>query len=533
METPSTSAHTSRAAAICVFCLQVGCDRNILTEYLDSGQSEVYADMLRDTFNIEITKENTGTAEVPHICSECVAALRAARSFKRRVLASQRNFSQYWRLAEKKCIKITDPDYATAVAVAPEPPPVKTEVPDDDQYHFQDVEIIEPDDDDDEYLANIKQELASSRAPLTRSPPRAPRGRKRRRDACWTKTVLLGSGDDGLNSKTTDWMKIAERRGNGPLLRANTLTLLANSTVCVFQWNKSRYRCFCCKEPFSNMTSLREHTQAAHTLKTIEKKIILQQNRLVKVEVSSLQCKICSKPLTDLNMLKRHLVESHEVEFGLSKEDLLVPFKLETEDLQCQLCSEKFTLFRLLNIHMNKHYQKQVCHICGAGFSNLVFLNLHKTRSHKPLKCNECNLEFGSRSEKKDHDVHVHNVKLERKLRFPCPFCQERFFQENFKVQHLVEKHGMARPEHKCPVCLKVYITKSLCNNHVKNVHMKEKNRECDVCHMRFYTKSDVARHRVTHTGEKNFSCNLCNNLFASKDSLRRHLKRTHIMNSN
>lgn len=330
----------------------------------------------------------------------------------------------------------------------------------------------------------------------------------------------------GKFDRKEDWSKIAERRGNGPILRENSLKLLANSTMCVFQWNKSRYRCFCCKEPFSDMNMLKQHTNNTHTLENIKKKIILQQNRLVKVEVSSLFCKICNHPSRNLGDLRDHLT-THDITFEL-KEDLLVPFKIET-DLRCQICSENFTVFRLLNIHMNKHYQKQVCHICGAAFSNLVFLNLHKTRSHRPLRCKECDEQFNNKIEKKHHEIHVHNIKYERKLRFPCPYCSDRFFQENFRVIHLVEKHGLPKPDHKCLICDKSFVTKSLCNNHMKNVHMKEKNHECDVCHNLFYTKSDVARHRVTHTGEKRFSCTLCSNLFATKDSLRRHMKRTHV----
>lgn len=275
------------------------------------------------------------------------------------------------------------------------------------------------------------------------------------------------------------------------------------------------------------MTSLRSHTSNAHTLKDIEKKIILQQNRLVKVEISSLDCKVCGQPLSNIADLKQHLLDEHYINFTL-KEDLLVPFKLDTDSLRCQICAETFSVFRHLNIHMNRHYQKQVCHICGAGFSNLVYLNLHKTRSHKPLKCNECQIEFFTKSSKRAHDAIIHNVKFERKLRFPCPFCSERYFQEHLRTLHLVEKHGMEKPEHGCSICGKVYITKSLRNNHLKNVHMKQKNRECDVCQLRFYTQSDLNRHKVTHTGEKNFACASCNNLYATKDSLNRHVKRTH-----
>lgn len=234
---------------------------------------------------------------------------------------------------------------------------------------------------------------------------------------------------------------------------------------------------------------------------------------------------MCREKLDGISVLKQHLSRTHSIDIS---EDLLVPFRIESV-LKCQICSEKFAMFRLLNIHINRHFQRQVCHICGAGFSNLVFLNLHKTRSHRTFHCKPCNLTLNSKSEKKLHDTSVHDIKYERKLRFPCPFCPERFFQENFKICHLVEKHGMVRPDFKCGVCSKTFITRSLRNNHFKNVHNKEKKHECNVCHSFFYTKSDVARHKVTHSGEKRYSCEMCSNPFASRDSLRRHMKRTHV----
>lgn len=338
--------------------------------------------------------------------------------------------------------------------------------------------------------------------------------------------ILIFFYDFPDKNNEKNWIKIAERRGLGPILRENSLKLLSNSTMFVFQWNKSWWACFCCKESFMEMSALKEHYKE-HSIKSIEKKIIAQQNRLLKVEISSLNCKKCKIKCETIQDLREHLIEKHKIKFD-SQGDLLIPFKILTDGFKCQICSETFTMFRLLNLHINRHYKNHVCHICGASFANLVFLNLHTTRTHRTYNCSTCDINFTSKTDKKNHDRLEHNVVFERKLRFPCPYCGERFSQENFKVQHLVEKHGIVKPEHKCPFCDKVYITKSLCNNHVKNVHMKEKKHECDVCHNLFYTKSDVTRHRVTHTGEKKFTCSLCNNTFSTRDSLRRHLKRAH-----
>ncbi|XP_026743924.1 zinc finger protein 33B-like isoform X2 [Trichoplusia ni] len=460
--------------------------------------------MLKDTFNIQLLHTENQAVNFL-ICEGCITRLRDATSFKNMVQQNEENYKKIMESFKynEKGSKMADNELKIE--------DIKCESP-----------LMEPAEesyDDDEILANIKMEITQNDSILNSETGKKYAYKKKTK----LKKCKIDS-DKGLSSHK-DWSKILERRGNGPILRENSLKLLANSTIFVFQWNKSRFRCFCCKEPFCDVDALREHTNT-HTLKSIEKKIIDQQNRLVKVEISILNCKLCNQSIDDLNLLRTHLIDEHNLNFEL-EEDLLVPFKIGGE-LSCQLCKEKFTVFRLLNIHMNKHFRKQVCHICGAGFSNLVFLNLHKTRSHKPLKCRQCDVTFANKADKKNHEVNVHGIKFERRLRFPCPYCSERFFQENFRVLHLVEKHGLKKPEYKCDICCKVFVTKSLCNNHFRNVHLKEKSHECDICHNLFYTKSDVSRHKITHTGEKKFSCVMCNNPFASKDSLRRHMKRTH-----
>ncbi|KPJ01327.1 Zinc finger protein 254 [Papilio xuthus] len=313
-------------------------------------------------------------------------------------------------------------------------------------------------------------------------------------------------------------------RSYATLLRKDTINIIANSTVCVFQWNKSWYTCYFCKESFINIDELRRHNDI-HTLKELDDRIISQQNRMVKIEISQLFCKICKKESTSIQELRNHL-KKHEIHFNLN-EDLLIPFKIN-QNLHCQLCNESFDSFWLLNIHMNKHYKNHVCPVCGTTFSNSVLLTLHKIRSHRIWRCIQCDVTFNTKAEKKTHDISIHKQQIKKKLRFPCKYCQERFSQENNRTQHLVDAHGLPKPEHKCQLCFKVFITRSLRNNHIKNVHQKEKNKECDVCHRLFYAKSDVTRHKVTHTKEKKVACESCDTLFATKDSLRKHIKRIH-----
>ncbi|KAJ0170021.1 hypothetical protein K1T71_014627 [Dendrolimus kikuchii] len=473
---------------ICRCCLKNHCYKDISTEYYQCGEKEVYEDMLKDTFDVQIQHETrNGATSRRLICDDCISKLREAYTFKKMVMDNEARFQQYLdglSFDESK---------------------FKSLVP-------SDFEMYNPDDsfEDNEVLANIKEEATKTNIKI-----------KKKRKVSETRRKF------SRNSSNPN-AKIWDRSSKTRILRENSLKLLANSSICVFQWNKSRYRCFCCSEPFDDMNLLKEHTYTEHSLTDIERKMIKQQNLLVKVEISLLKCKICDKNLSDLDNLKNHLHNAHNVEFP-SLEHLFVPFKIQDGGLTCQICYENFKLFRVLNIHMNKHYQKHICDKCGAGFSSLIFLNLHRTRLHRPFKCGRCKLDFKNKVDRKNHEIKAHNIQHERKKRFPCPFCDERFFQESAKVQHLVQKHDFEKPEFKCEFCSKSFITKSLVNNHTKYAHLKEKSHECDLCHSYFYSRSDLGRHKGTHVDGKKFSCNTCSSLFSSKESLRRHIKRSHL----
>ncbi|XP_052745563.1 zinc finger protein 99 isoform X11 [Bicyclus anynana] len=564
---------------VCRCCLSEGCYKDISTEYFWMGKREVYSEMLSDTFDLSISYSKSGGPNSASrlICEPCIGRLRDAAEFKRQVQECEKTFVQcldpVTALADMQVTLELEKEVKVEMVKEE-----KMRLSDDDDYGAHDYgdDDDDYDDLDDQPLTKLaskipKKEdvdvldlLDNAKVTEKRKSSTKVKGQPSKKSKCkqtagsskqqkpepkkkkdpvideadgqndntieQLKTQLLGDFDDSpvnvhcLQDKTEEELtKLAERRGRGPICRENSMKLIAYSTLLVFQWNKSWYSCICCKEQFPYMSSLREHI-TEHDMKAIEGRIIKMQNTLLKAEISDLRCKICETNLSDLDELQQHLVNVHSVKVGDAH--LLVPYKLETEGMRCQICKESFTNFRFLRLHVNKHYKNHICDVCGNSFANLLFLNLHKTRSHKRIRCDICDMDFSTRPEKRHHDAREHNVKIEKKQRFPCQYCDERFFQENLKFEHLVEKHGVTRPEHRCLLCPKVYITRSLLNNHVKSVHKKEKKHECDVCHNFFYTKSDLLRHSVTHTGEKKFSCSLCNSTFATKDSLRRHMKR-------
>ncbi|KAJ8704010.1 hypothetical protein PYW07_013304 [Mythimna separata] len=166
--------------------------------------------MLRTTFNIQISKAINPVSY--QICEDCITKLREATTFKQMVVDNEQHYLQIIETLkiDREETKLTDDEVKLEL--------IKCESP--NVMEFGDDSF----DDDDEILANIKMELQNDtildsvqRKPYTQE-------KKTRLKKCKLKT------DIGMKSGK-DWSKIAERRGNAPILRENSLKLLANSTI--------------------------------------------------------------------------------------------------------------------------------------------------------------------------------------------------------------------------------------------------------------------------------------------------------------
>ncbi|KAK7810795.1 hypothetical protein U0070_009500 [Myodes glareolus] len=83
-----------------------------------------------------------------------------------------------------------------------------------------------------------------------------------------------------------------------------------------------------------------------------------------------------------------------------------------------------------------------------------------------------------------------------------------------------------------CPKCDKTFDRIGKYESHTR-VHTGEKPFECDICHQRYSTKSNLTVHRKKHSNEVEFhkkehKCPYCNKLHASKKTLAKHVKRQH-----
>ncbi|XP_057695534.1 zinc finger protein 771-like [Corythoichthys intestinalis] len=106
---------------------------------------------------------------------------------------------------------------------------------------------------------------------------------------------------------------------------------------------------------------------------------------------------------------------------------------------------------------------------------------------------------------------------------FLCTFCEKRFSQktdlERHKRTHTGEKPFL------CTSCDKRFTDKGNLKQHTRT-HTGEKPFPCTLCNKRFSLKPQLERHKRTHTGEKPFVCT-CGKKFTDKGNLNRHA-RTH-----
>ncbi|XP_075989354.1 uncharacterized protein LOC142985205 [Anticarsia gemmatalis] len=78
---------------VCRCCLSSGCFKDISSEYYYSGQKEVYENMLKDTFNIQLLQQDI-EGYTSQICEECIQKLREAYTFKNMVIQSEQRLAE-------------------------------------------------------------------------------------------------------------------------------------------------------------------------------------------------------------------------------------------------------------------------------------------------------------------------------------------------------------------------------------------------------------------------------------------------------
>lgn len=307
-------------------------------------------------------------------------------------------------------------------------------------------------------------------------------------------------------------------------IRNNIACILNMSTAIPFKYFMNRFRCFYCPKDFIDCEELKEHTVIEHPVCDIDFKCMRLRNRqegCVKIDISTLSCKMCYKKLSNLESLIDHLISEHKVFYDKSIDSNMQSYKLIKDNYPCPICEEVYTHFSTLLRHMGQIHtdNKNICMHCGKSFRNLPNLRVHISNHHKTTgtyKCNRCDQEFSSNKYLQTHLGRLHAMKV-----FECPKCKEKFTSNYTMQRHMINTHSSG---HKCIYCGKLFTSNCFMLDHVKRTHLKERNVECHICYENFFDIQCLKTHMVKHNGERNFHCDVCGKKFLWKKNLRSHM---------
>ncbi|XP_028156446.1 zinc finger protein 62 homolog [Ostrinia furnacalis] len=307
-------------------------------------------------------------------------------------------------------------------------------------------------------------------------------------------------------------------------IRNNIACIINMSTALPFKYFMNKFRCFYCAKDFTECDDLKEHTVVEHPICNSKLKCMRLRNReagaKVKLDVSTLSCKMCFEPMKDLDYLIDHLVVEHKAQYDKAVDHNVQPFKLIKDDFPCPFCAESYRYFSSLLKHISENHTENnvICPFCGVTFRADHNLRFHISFKHKTgnFKCTVCDLSFPTKAHLRDHSGSVHGDKVAQ-----CQECLEKFTTLYAVQRHRINVHGLG---HKCSYCGKLFTKKSFMVNHVRRLHLKEKNVECSVCFERFFDANALKMHTIKHVGERNFHCDICGKKFLWKKNLIGHM---------
>lgn len=251
------------------------------------------------------------------------------------------------------------------------------------------------------------------------------------------------------------------------IVKINVATILQHSTVIPFRWHKQFYMCFYCHLPIQTFNALKDHMNIEHKNPNITPVVaLMKKDEKVKVDITSIACKLCDHKPNDLDALIYHLKTHNKLNDGC--EYGVIPFKL-TDKYQCAICNEQFKYFIKLNQHMNKHYGHYVCEVCGKSFLSGDRLRSHSLLHGARFPCNMCSETFDTTVKRSNHAAKVHD----KAKCFKCYYCSESFPTNARRTTHLKLTHNIDMPVYDCPVCKRNFRNASRMQFHLKNVHMK------------------------------------------------------------
>ncbi|XP_013164615.1 PREDICTED: zinc finger protein 62 homolog isoform X2 [Papilio xuthus] len=460
---------------LCRCCLSEGCYKDLSTEYQWMDDTEIYADMLLDCFDISISQHAEGPNGANRlICEVCVTRLRDACNFKKQVLASEKKFvDMVGRGAFKpKAVTYNVPIKSEAIL---EIQPQETEV------EFLEAGMDYPDDDvlKDDLGHTSTDDITVSTLPIKGKKGKAKKTMTKAEKKSCSKIVLV---EKPKISKplTKDEIPHAHENCVSERRRRNLQILFNNTTLLPFKW-RGKCLCFYCGESYADYNDFRKHTKSHGpcTTKDYSLKLIKGNQIEIKIDVSQISCEKCNETFKTLKEIVDHLVEKHGLDYDKTIDTKIQEYRLL--DFQCLHCDLQFKYFGFLINHVNSTHPRNnyICDDCGATYNKKRDLTLHFRHNH-------------------------------RKGGYPCTECLE-----TFKSHNLLRKHQNDYHFRKCKICGVNFATYSMLLKHVQSEHPDDGTAKCPHCAKQLHSPQGLKQHihkckvnfiKIDHPVDDNFT---------------------------
>ncbi|XP_063388299.1 zinc finger protein 271-like [Cydia fagiglandana] len=553
----------------CRCCLRCAPDKDLTTPYTHLGKTEIYADMIKESFNIHLVVGGSGSCG---ICSACVGRLRDASDFKLQVQRSQAEL-QAW-LQGVSHVKVGDQPLAEEESAVEDPEmqdgdgtsePVSDDMlrlnmaagdgaSDEGEPLLHEELIIKPESNEDETSDEMLLEERAVKAEVS--------------DA---------ASDEDCVSVCSEG---SAARARDQLAMACSVVLERLRDDAIVHSGDKLYYCDNCGKHFRNKTILRKHIENTHLStgsksfacdfcsSTFQTELLVIEHEKSEHGVSNFMCAECEYTTSSKKTLETH-VKSHFLDnnFNCShcsytsscKSDLHKHQTLHIagEAFECSDCDFKCSFESNLRRHQKTHKRrhqrmltgKQLyeCSHCDYKCSASSKLRRHE-RTHtgkKPFHCSHCDYKCSQKSNLRKH-IMIHtgakpfqcsnrdfktswenNFRIHKRIHtgekpYTCSYCDYKCSHNSGLRVH--ERTHTGRKPFQCSHC----DYKCSQNSHLKKhqmIHTGEKPYTCSYCDYKCRDRSSLRNHETTHTGRKPFQCSHCDYKCCLKSSLQRHIR--------
>ncbi|CAH2101857.1 unnamed protein product [Euphydryas editha] len=513
--------------ALCRCCHADGCFSNINSPSNIMGSMELFSDLLKDTFDIQL---HSPPIEVSHmICDKCIKHLQDGALFKKQIMECELKFQEYCRneLLQHVNIKlekdVEDNDFI-----------VKTELvlkDGDNDSLCETGEMINCTENESPVRVKIKNIEEQSR-PEEKIKRTTVRSKKNPERIICTLCQIDFTDKKSLKKHNSEkhtslnMCIICDIKFKTPKTYARHMyyhSICKDPTIPLAKMNK--FDCNTCPKSYRNIRLLRNHRNT-HTRENIYtcdlcKKEFLYKNILRKHILwhtgrnKQYMCDTCGSSFNDNTNLNKHIITVHKK---------LKPFK-------CTLCPKEFAANKTLKIHMRLHTGERpyICNLCDAKFIQITNLNEHR-KKHELKKqfggiyiCKICQSVFDHRGIYRSH-LRSHVTARVHK----CVECNENF-SNKFSLKRHMETH-ITLKKFSCDKCVRKFATASKLKSHgrchdpnrIKKVKTEKIN--CELCKK---AVTDIEKHMKTHYNRRH-RCDYCDNAYSERNALNRHVKQSH-----